>query len=154
MHRRKRKGLKNEFSYRRQNSSRHRASGATCRHCVNGYRFLTKGQNMKTTVYLNEFRDYFQKIRPDNFSYEGLGALFEYLEECERDTGENYELDVIALCCDFSEDTPEAIAESYSIEISDCGGDYYEISAKVKEYLEDENYLIGEVSGGFVYRQH
>ena len=109
---------------------------------------------MKTTVYLNEFRDAFQKIRPDNFSYEGLGALFEYLEECERDTGENYELDVIALCCDFSEDTPEAIAESYSIEISDCGGDYYEISAKVKEYLEDENYLIGEVSGGFVYRQH
>ena len=82
MHRRKRKGLKNEFSHSRQNSSRYRAIGANRRRCSNGYRLLTKGKKMKTTVYLNEFRDAFQKIRPDNFSYEGLGALFEYLEEC------------------------------------------------------------------------
>jgi len=109
---------------------------------------------MKTTVSVYDFRDAFQKIRPDNFSYEGLGALFEYLEECEADVGEEYELDVIAICCDFSEDTPESIAENYSIDISDCGGDYYEISAKVKDYLIDQGVFVGEVSNGFVYRQH
>ena len=59
---------------------------------------------MKQTVSLNDFRDAFRAYdRLDNFSYDGLGALFEYLEELEEDTGEEMELDVIAICCDFSE---------------------------------------------------
>tara|TARA_B100000900_G_C20441095_1_gene659067 strand:+ start:632 stop:883 length:252 start_codon:yes stop_codon:yes gene_type:complete len=37
------------------------------------------------------------------FSYEGLIALYDYLEQYEDDTGEQIELDVIALCCDFTE---------------------------------------------------
>jgi len=35
--------------------------------------------------------------RKTNFSYEGLEILFEYLEELEESTGEEIELDVIAL---------------------------------------------------------
>ena len=54
---------------------------------------------MKQTVYLNDFINAFQKIRPDNFSYEGLEQLFEYLESYEEDAQEQIELDVIALCC-------------------------------------------------------
>jgi hypothetical protein len=49
------------------------------------------------------FRDAFQEIRPDNFSYAGLGALFEGLEQYEDIQDEPIELDVIALCCDFTE---------------------------------------------------
>jgi len=74
---------------------------------------------MKTTVYFSEFRDYFQQIRPDNFSYEGLRILFDYLEEFEESTGEDVELDVIAICCDFSEDSFENIADLYGIELDE-----------------------------------
>lgn len=58
---------------------------------------------MKTTVTEYTFRRAFEEIRPDNFSYAGLGALFDYIEDIERDLGEELELDVIAICCDFSE---------------------------------------------------
>ena len=57
---------------------------------------------MKSTVGLSDFRDAFQ-IRKENFTYEGLEALFDYLEQYEEDTGEEIELDVIALCCDYTE---------------------------------------------------
>ena len=58
---------------------------------------------MKTTVYLNDFRDAFQRVRPDNFSYDGLEALYDHLTEYEQDTDEEIELDVIAICCDYVE---------------------------------------------------
>ena len=41
---------------------------------------------MKTTVSQNDFLDAFKKLRPDNFSYEGLMALYDYLENFEEDT--------------------------------------------------------------------
>ena len=58
---------------------------------------------MKKTVYKNEFIDTMMDIRPDNFSYDGLVALFDYLEEIEDSCGEEMEFDPIALCCDFTE---------------------------------------------------
>jgi len=58
---------------------------------------------MKTTITNSAFIDAFQSIRPDNFSYNGLNALFDYLEEYEDSTGEEIDLDVIALCCDYTE---------------------------------------------------
>ena len=54
---------------------------------------------MKQTIYKDQFRHAFAQIRPDNFSYEGLGELFDFLESIDEDM----ELDVIALCCDFSQ---------------------------------------------------
>lgn len=105
---------------------------------------------MKQTINLYQFRDAFQQLRPDNFSYDGLRVLFEYLEQCEDDMGEEIELDVIALCCEFSEDTSEAIAANYSIDVE--GLDEDEIHEAVHEYLMHEGVDIGEVAGGFVYR--
>ena len=58
---------------------------------------------MIITVDLPRFRDAFRITRPDNFSYDGVTVLFEYLEELEEATDHPIELDVIALCCDFSE---------------------------------------------------
>ena len=58
---------------------------------------------MKTTVNNYQFHRAFEELRPNNFSYDGLTALFDWLEEYETDSGEEVELDVIALCCDFSE---------------------------------------------------
>ena len=106
---------------------------------------------MKTTVSLEDFRYAFKLARREDFSYHGLKELFNYLEEYEDSTGEEVELDVIALCCDFSEDTWQEIAQNYDIDLTDAelGGEKYEI---VKEYLEDQGALVGEVEGGFVYR--
>lgn len=58
---------------------------------------------MKKTINLHQFREAFKEIRPDNFSSAGLKALFEYFKEYEEETGEEVELDVIAICCEFSE---------------------------------------------------
>lgn len=59
---------------------------------------------MKQTVNNYEFIDAFEKMgRESNFSYEGLQALFDYLEEYEESCGTEIELDVIALCCEFTE---------------------------------------------------
>jgi len=51
----------------------------------------------------SQFKDEFNKVRPDNFSYEGLGVLYDWLEEYYSEADQPYDLDVIALCCDFTE---------------------------------------------------
>lgn len=69
-----------------------------------------------TTIDQNEFRRAFHDYgRGDQFTYEGLNALFDYLEQLSEDTGINIELDVIALCCEFSEYADlEEIKSNYS----------------------------------------
>jgi len=58
---------------------------------------------MIQTINEYQFSDAFHKMgRGEQFSYEGLKALYEYLEEYE--TGEQQiELDVISLCCEYAE---------------------------------------------------
>ena len=41
--------------------------------------------------------------REDQFTYKGKRALFDYLEEMSEGMDEPIELDVIALCCEYSE---------------------------------------------------
>ena len=114
---------------------------------------------MKQTVHFHTFQQAFEAIRPDNFSYEGLTALFDYLEAYEDDTGEELELDVIALCCDFSEDWADNIAADYGIDIKDAEGDPEAVATIVRDYLQDEGAYIGEAGeddtgrASFVYRQ-
>jgi hypothetical protein len=116
-----------------------------------GFFNQTGVNSMKTTVSVYDFHQAFKHLRPGNFSYEGLNILFSYFYEYEESTGEEMELDVIAICCDFTESTWQEIASSYDIDLTgaELGGEKYEI---VKTYLEDQGALIGEVDGGFVYR--
>jgi hypothetical protein len=73
---------------------------------------------MKQSIYLNDFRKAFADAnRDNNFSYEGKEVLFDYLESYEADTGEEIELDIIALCCEFSEYRPLRIADSYGYDL-------------------------------------
>ena len=94
---------------------------------------------MKNTVDIYQFRNEFQSIRPNNFTYEGLSVLFDYLEELEQSCGDEIELDVIALCCDFSEDHYEDIASNYDIDLSECEDDDEKLEA-VKDYLLDHGH--------------
>jgi hypothetical protein len=59
---------------------------------------------MKETVNFSRFEDGFKKSnREDQFTRNGLRALFDYLEQYEEETGEEIELDVVAICCEYSE---------------------------------------------------
>ena len=107
---------------------------------------------MKTTVYFSEFCDYFRKIRPDNFSYEGLRVLFDHIADIDNSCGEESELDVIGLCCDFAESTWEAIASDFNIEIDENENDD-EQKVQVLDFLADQGHLIGETDNSIVYRQ-
>jgi hypothetical protein len=102
---------------------------------------------MIQTINVSDFRDAFRACgRKDQFSYEGLGILFDYLEEIDPD----FDLDVIALCCDYSEDSPEDIAEAYGIDLPE---DQDEIEHKeiVRDYLDNHTSVVGETPTGFIY---
>ena len=58
---------------------------------------------MKTTVSYYDFRNAFDNMDRGSQFPTRLPELFEFIEDMERETGEEYELDVIALCCDFTE---------------------------------------------------
>ena len=60
---------------------------------------------MFDTVTRNDFIEWFRKSeqRKNQFTYEGLDALFDHLEEYEEGTGEKIEFDPIAICCEFTE---------------------------------------------------
>ena len=56
------------------------------------------------TVSASAFIDAFRRMdRLDGWTYDGLRALYDYLDALSEDTGTHIELDVVGLCCDFSE---------------------------------------------------
>ena len=102
---------------------------------------------MKQTINFSAFCDAFHAYkRYDQFGYTALQILFDYLEDMEQDTGEEIELDVIALCCDYSVDSVADIAENYDIDISDCE-DAEERLSIVMDYLQDHTSVCGEYEG-------
>ena len=103
-----------------------------------------------------QFREAFRLAeRMDQFSYKGLEVLFAYLENLSEDIGETIEIDPVALCCDYSENTFEGIAANYRIDLTDRDGetteDEEEIKRIVLDYLNEKTIVCGEVSDGFVY---
>ena len=99
-----------------------------------------------------QFREAFRLAgRTDQFSYEGLEVLFDYLDNLSEDIGEPIELDVIALCCEYYESSIEELIKQYNIDTSYAEGDEDEIKEMVREYLEYKTSVCGEVCGGFVY---
>ena len=109
---------------------------------------------MHTTINnVYQFRDAFHGAgRSGQFSYDGLEVLFDYLEQYEEDTGEAIELDVVALCCEYSEDTPEEIVRYYGIDVSDCEDDE-DVMNTVIDYLNNETSVCGKTATTIVYQQ-
>ena len=65
-----------------------------------------------------QFREAFRIAgRGDQFSYEGLEVLFDYLDNLSEDIGEPIELDVVAMCCDYYELSIEEIIDQYNIDM-------------------------------------
>lgn len=96
---------------------------------------------MYKQVTFSDFRDEFLKHgRENQFSYSAIEALYDYCEEW--DDGK-WELDVVALCCDFIEMTIDKIIDSYSIEIDD-DADITDKHRIVSDYLTDNTILVAE----------
>ena len=89
-----------------------------------------------------DFVKAFEEIRPNNFSRAGLFALYDYFEQLEEDIGNPIELDVIAICCEYSEyESLEEFQEDY-------GEDYESI-----EDIESETTVIPVDDSGFIILQ-
>ena len=98
---------------------------------------------MKQSVNIYDFERAFKRCERENFSYDGLKALFEYLEEFEDGTGEEVELDVIALCCEYAE------YDSLNEYNDDYGTEYDEIDA-----IQDDTMLIKIDDERFIIQQY
>ena len=98
---------------------------------------------MKQTINVYRFRDAFQDTRPEQFSYDALGALFDHYEEYERDSGEEMELDVIAICCDWTEYTKNEVIDQYGgdadVDGNESLDEQYDV---VIEFLNDQTQVI------------
>ena len=93
--------------------------------------------------------------RSENFTPAGVRALFDHLEELSEGSGEDIKLDIIGLCCDYSEDTFEDIAANYNIDLTDHDGetikDDEEIKRIVLEYLNENTVVCGVTGTTAVY---
>lgn len=105
-----------------------------------------------TITSASQFRDCFHKAgRGNQFSYNGLAILFEHLDQLSEELDEPWEMDVIAICCDYAEDTAESIASDYDLDID--GLDDGEINDAVIAMLEDNGAYVGSTDESIVYRQ-
>lgn len=106
---------------------------------------------MIQTVNLHDFRQAFHDCgRGEQFSYEALGCIFEYLEELEGDTGVPYELDVVALCCDISQMTADEVRDAYNIEADeDTNGDCDDVI----KYLNENTTVIDQTDDTILFFQ-
>lgn len=104
---------------------------------------------MIQTINVSDFQAAFRGLdRADQFSREGLRLLFDYFEEVDPDM----ELDVIAICCEYSEDTVQDIAEAYGLELPE-DEDEDEHAEAVEAYLQEHTSIVGRTAIGFVYAQ-
>ena len=100
---------------------------------------------MYQTINKFQFRDAFRTMgRNDQFTYDALGMLFDHFE----DTAPNAELDVIAICCGYSEDSPEYIADQYDVDVG--GMDEEQTLDAVLEYLNNNSLVVGVTDAGAV----
>ncbi len=100
---------------------------------------------MKNTITFSQFCDQWPESRKNSFTYEGMRALFDYLEEYENDTGEELEYDPVAIDCDFVEyDTATEAAENYTEFTDDNDEEETEEEKEDRaiEFLRDNTQLI------------
>jgi hypothetical protein len=92
------------------------------------------------------FVDAFVRMgRGDDFSYDGLVALFNYFEELEYD-GFGMELDVITICCDYTELSYSAAFEDYSDTFNDDFADAFDAATFDCENAEHKAWLISALN--------
>ena len=116
------------------------------------------------SLFISRFEDYKRvetaENKNGNFSYKGLRALFEYLDNLSEEIGENIKLDVIALCCEYSEykNLDEFLKDyssaDYERKEDETDEDFYK---RVEEAISDNTTLIrfeDDINEGFIIQQY
>lgn len=108
---------------------------------------------MKQSINFSDFCDAFHAYdRYDDFGSQALRVIFDYLEDYGDQTGEEVELDVIAICCDYSSEHYKDIADNYSIDLSNADGDEDSEKQIVLDYLNDNTMVMGKTDCEIVYQ--
>ena len=91
-------------------------------------------KNVSFYDFVQAFEDY---NRENQFTRSALSALYDYLEELSEDTATPYELDVIGLCCEFTE--YERVSEA----LQECGlSSYQELAERTLIIPTDDGIII------------
>lgn len=105
---------------------------------------------MKQTLTTNQVAHLLLKDDNARWSYEGAFALAEHYEEMEQDSGEEIELDVVAIRCEWTEyKTAHEIAEAYDIAFD---GDEEDVEDAIINHLGDKTLLL-RFKGGYLVQQ-
>ena len=109
-------------------------------------------QTLSKSSFIDAFK---QSSRKDQFSYSALEAIFDYLEEYSDSTGEPVELDIVAICCEWSEAHWSDIAREYSVDLNDFADDEDddERIQAVYETISDQTTMLDLGDGNFVFIQ-
>ena len=96
-----------------------------------------------------ELEDLFRRCgRENHFSYEGFNALYDYLDEYSGEVGEDFKVDVIAICCDFTEyESWEELYNDYSCSYNNESETFEELEENdglddFKEWIQDMTTVI------------
>jgi hypothetical protein len=111
---------------------------------------------MKQTLNKDTFRFQMDQIRPNQFSYEALGVLFDYFESIEEACGSEMDFDPIAICCEYAEMTMDEIFDAYPdvLDLIDMDRPRESTYSIVIDYLDDKGSYCGDTAQGtFVFQQ-
>ncbi len=99
---------------------------------------------VKNVTFYDFLEDFRRLGRENQFSYEGKKALFDYLNDLSEDLGEPIELDIIGICCDYTEyDSLEQFIDDYGYTIGEDINDIEDIQDyTVVIPINDESFII------------
>ena len=92
---------------------------------------------MKKEISQNQFMDEFKSMNRDNYSYEGYQALYDYYDEFE-----DFDLDVIAICCDVTEYDEDEVISSYDYLVDKEEEFKEEFLNEIVKELENKTHII------------
>ena len=104
---------------------------------------------MYTRISKNDFMEAFRNVdRYDQFGYAALSALFDYFENEEEVNGVEIELDVIAICGDYTVSTIKEVRDEYDLDEYDLDED-----TDILEYLMNNTLLVAALPDGRILYQ-
>jgi hypothetical protein len=104
---------------------------------------------MKNTLSVYEIADALKRDEHAGWSYDGSKALAEYFDQLDQETGEDTELDIVAIRCDWSEyKTAKEAAIQYGWE-PDSEYDEQDANEWALGWLQDHTQVI-EFEGGII----
>ena len=117
---------------------------------------------MKKTLSTYEIAEHLMADDNANWSRSGAFALAEYLEELETDCGDECELDIVAIRCEFSQfdSLQDWVTEYYGFDLQtslghagvDLDGDEDDdgFDALIRSHVQDHGHLVEFIGGVIV----